>query len=491
MPNKHAAGCQCCAEGECSPCDKTISNVSVTMGSETVSWSVNKAINAIPSCLLLLTHCTTKTEYDLLDYYIDHAYDGRIGDCYQGFLNGPRPGEQNGCCNVTEPPGPGGGGGPGVGGGPTPADTCVPCGVMVKLDPDPVTGEPGFPCQFNEYWILTQKLDDLTAKVKIRVWDEYSVELRFVINGANQDVQYKIARDTRWSVERYLSYSLTSYYNSNCSLDSDCLVPTEDCESDIAGINFDLYGQFHCDRGVPFPAANYEFTSVRYMMCDATPTWNELTTSTYCLNEGCGFPDVFCDPEGTVSDTQWNDKPYGDPLCFVNYWGEPQILGDFNAFPIRTESGNSRDPMFGVLPAFNAAGTDPVFLCNHEVIDGYGQFINNAMEPTRCDEECGSYLLYRAFYAGTLTKTCAALCGAHSIDFVGTPEAAQDITAVFDGCLLTQCSDTGSAPGAADNKCQIWRSECCLDSSPPVDVTVPTSNKTAPNTITLTISCAP
>jgi len=483
MPNKHAAGCECCAEGECSPCDKTISNVSVTMGSETVSWTVNKAINAIPGCLLLLTHCTAKTEYDLLDYYIDHAYDGRIGDCWQGFLNGPRPGEQNGCCDVTEPPGPGGGGG-GPGGGPTPADVCVPCGMMVEE-------LPGFPCQFNEYWILAQKLDDLTAKVKIRVWDEYSVQLKFVVNGANQDVQYTIARDTRWSVERYLSYSLTSYYNSNCSLDSDCQVPTEDCESDVAGFPLDVYGQFHCKNGVPFPAVNYEHTSVRYMMCDSTPVWNELTTSTYCLNEGCGFDAIFCDPEGTVSDTQWNDKPYGDPLCFVNYWGEPQIIGDFNAFPIRTETANSRDPMFGVLPAQDAVGGDPPFLCNHEVINDFGNNINSGMEPTRCDETCGSYLLYRAFYSGTLTKTCTALCGAHSIDFVGTPEAAQDITAVFDGCLLTQCSDTGGALGAADNKCHIWRSACCLDASPPVDVTVPTSNKTAPNTITLTISCAP
>lgn len=114
MSNKHGAGCTCCEGGQCTPCDKTITTISVTLGGRTFSWSVNKNINENNGCCLLF-NAGYSTTYDVIDYYNANAWDGTSGECWKAF-NGAD------CCSGST-----GGGGGGPGGPPIPAGVCIPC----------------------------------------------------------------------------------------------------------------------------------------------------------------------------------------------------------------------------------------------------------------------------------------------------------------------------------------------------------------------------
>ena len=326
MSNKHGAGCTCCGgEGDCSPCTKTITNIAITLDGETVSWTVNKAINAIPGCVLLLEHCTTPVVYDLIDYSADVAWDGRTGDCWKPFAD-----FGTDCCDPQGGTGEGGGGGPGggPGGPPIPADVCIPCGTWLDAPPDINYPNLNWPCQGTEYYITTFKVHDVTAEVKLKIWTEYTLQLIFSPAGANQSIQVnidkKIVVDPQWKIK----FSVTGYYNDYCPRDEDCIVTGAICDETFSGVGADvIYGFYWCEYGMAAPNSLTSLKDTRTFNCaEDTPNWVEITTSTYCRDSTEGSsPECMtllapCNEGDRDADADWETSRPGNPTCAViNY----------------------------------------------------------------------------------------------------------------------------------------------------------------------------
>lgn len=501
MPNKHAAGCQCCAEGECSPCTKTITNVSVTYGDETVSWSVNKAINAIPGCTLVLRYCGTPTVYDLLDYSIDQAWDGRIGDCWKAFSPPQYPFTTTGsaCMCAEPPPPPGGGGGPG--GGPVTPGVCTLCSTHVAPYRFTPPGQEGLVggCDLQRYYIVTQAVNDVHVRLQLKVWDEVDLSLVFLGGSPDQVFQAGVSVTRKTEVQSFLKYEVVNYYNDYCPKDVDCnaaSAPT--CQPTEVDIQYEWpgWGPYYCEFGTQFPTVPnvpdgswYLLHQDRFLGCDDTPNWIELTTSKYCVDSHCtecNWDIETCLP-GDNDIPDWQAQNPGDPLCYFIYT-DPNALpqrmpDDFSDWPQYNQDG-PRKPMSFTCGAM--LGTTP-FTFTRSQDACFGE------EPPCFGYKCGQTGDQFVNYIETITVPCNELCSAHTLDRFSGPASLDDITLEFTRCVLTQCAE-GDAP---ETPCtagvsELWLEDCCLDTGPaPATVTIPFSAGWPGPTVTLTIACAP
>lgn len=509
MPNKHAAGCQCCAEGECSPCDKTISNVSVTYGEETVSWAVNKAINAIPGCTLVLRYCGTPTVYDLLDYSIDQAWDGRIGDCWKAFSPPQYPFTTTGsaCMCAEEPPPPPGGGGPGGGpGGPVTPGVCTLCSTWAAMYRITPLSQKGLvsPCDVQRYYIVTQAVNDVHVRLKLKVWDEVDVTLVFLGGSPDQVFFAGVGVTRKTEVQSFLKYEVVNYYNNYCPKDVDCnTAPAVTCDPDDPnydpldpGTSYEGWAAWWCEFGQQLAPVNgvdpLDMTTSaqnRYLGCDDTPNWVELTTSKYCYDTHCTECnwDIETCIAGDNDIPDWQTQNPGDPLCYFIHT-DPNALpqrmpDDFSDWPQYNQLG-PRSPMSETCGAMQ--GSIPfTFQRTQDACTGE--------EPPCFGWKCGVADDFYVEYIETITVPCNELCATHTLDRFSGPATLDDVTLEFTRCAFTQCSE-GDAP---ETPCEggvseLWLEDCCLDSGPaPSTVTIPLSSGWPGSTITLTIACAP
>lgn len=199
MANRYSAGCQCCQEAGCSGCvDRYLTSVTVEVGEEVLSIPVNKKIAELVNCEINYNLCGDETEVTVLDYSIDHAWDGRTcPPCESGGGGGPG-GE--------------GGGGAGIGfggGGPQPSlPNCIPCSDR--------------PCDSDEtdYLLRVFSFDNLEYLFKVKYQVRYAVTLKFLSTGV-VDVYVAVQLYYRTCI-RY-SFDATYYVNKNCPLEaSDC-----------------------------------------------------------------------------------------------------------------------------------------------------------------------------------------------------------------------------------------------------------------------------
>jgi len=514
MPNKHAAGCQCCAGGDCSPCTKTISNVSVTYGEETVSWAVNKAINAIPGCTLVLRYCGTPTVYDLLDYSIDEAWDGRIGDCWKAFSPPQYPFTTTGsaCWCVESPPPPGGGGGgPGGGpGGPVTPGTCTLCSTwaaMYRLAPPSQIGLVS-PCDVQRYHIVTQAVNDVHVRLKLKVWDEVEVNLQFLGGSPDQVFSAGVTVHRKTEVQSFLKYEVVNYYNTYCPKDVDCnTAPAVTCDPDDPNFDpldpgtssYEGWAAWWCEFGQQFAPVNgvdpLDMTTSaqnRYLGCDDTPVWVELTTSKYCFDPHCDECnwDIETCAAGDNDIPNWKAQTPGDPLCYFIHQDPDAVPSrnlpdDFSDWPQYNQDG-PRSPMSATCDA--KIGDDVINWKPANV-----EVPCLPIAPECFGHKCGSFVDYTKSYGATITIACNSLCASHTLNAAGG-DVAEDITMEFTRCVFSQCSEGIDAP---DPICQsgvseLWLDECCLDSGPaPSTVAIPLSSGWPGSTITLTIACAP
>ena len=477
MPNKHAAGCECCAEGECSPCTKTITNISLTLDGETVSWSVNKAVNAIPGCILLLEHCTTPVVYDLIDYSADVAWDGRNGDCWKPFAD-----FGTDCC---DPQGGEGGGGPGggPGGPPVPADVCIPCGMWLEAEPDINYQNVNWPCQGTEYYITTFKVHDVTAQMKFRVWTEYLVQLIFSPNGSNQQIQVSIEKKVVVDPEWKVKFSVTAYYNDNCPRDEDCIVVGANCDETISGVGGDVaYGFYWCEYGLVAPNSGNTLKDTRTFNCaEDSPNWVEMTTSTYCEDMMQGVPAECitelspCTSGDRDADADWETARPGNATCAV-----------INYASYTTEQAEQiNDWIFQQIGRPFAFDSDIFPFSDFALTSDCGGF-DKIPFSSRCDGNCAGYVFGKSSYSATLDIACGSLCGSHAIDPVAGNATVPNLGLTFNTCPAAQCSRGDNLDPEA---CTFWQDACC-EGTDPAPVSIPTGY-TPSATATLTIACAP
>ena len=256
MANRYSSGCQCCQEAGCSGCvDRYLTSVTVEVGSEVLSIPVNQKIADLTNCEINYTLCGDETEVTVLDYSIDHAWDGRNG-CWPGYCEGGAGGG-------------GEGGGAGIGfGGPTPSfPSCVLCQTQACNPPGVI-----------DYQIRTYTFDNLQFVLKVKYQVRYGVTLKFLSGGS---VEVYVAVQLYYRVCSRYSFENSYYVNTGCPLeDSDCGImddpdecnkyvecdgtgmvwelecgPLERCESD--GITNEK-GQTSTEAEVPFHCCTHE-----------------------------------------------------------------------------------------------------------------------------------------------------------------------------------------------------------------------------------------
>ena len=479
MSNKHGAGCTCCrTEGDCSPCAKTITNIAITLDGETVSWSVNKGVNAIPGCVLLLEHCTTPVVYDLIDYSAVTAWDGRTGDCWKPFAD-----FGTDCCDPQGGTGEGGGPGGGPGGPPIPADVCIPCGTWLDAPPDINHPNLNWPCQGTEFYITTFKVHDVTSEVKLKIWTEYTLQLIFSPAGANQSIQVnidkKVVVDRQWKVK----FSVTGYYNDNCPRDEDCIVTGAVCDETFTGVGGDvIYGFYWCEYGMAAPNSGGSLKDTRTFNCaEDAPNWVEITTSTYCNDMTFAVPVECmnelspCQAGDRDADADWETaRPSNSTCAVVNYLSyTTEQIEEFNDWIFQ---------QIGRPFAFDSS----IFPFSDFPLTADCGGIGSVGGSSRCNNECPPIVYGSSTYFETIEVSCSSLCGAHTIDGVAGNAAVSNISLTFNTCPVAQCSRDGNTDPEA---CTFWQDACCEGTDPaPVTISV---GYTPAATATLTISCAP
>ncbi len=513
MPNKHGAGCTCCQE-DCSTCNRFITSVAVTINSETVSWPVNQFMHTLAGCTLLLRHCSDPVIYDLLDYSAVTAYDGRNGDCWKPFADigqdahYVQPLWPQRCCLAES------GGGPAPmspGGGPGPVTPtgCIVCGTAYKQEPSEEFPDVDWPCQMTEYYITTFKVHDVTADIKVKVWHEYSVSIRFIPPLA---MAFDVSKVTMVDVQHKVSFSITGYYNDNCPRDYECTVAAADCTEPVSGVYPDqVLGSFYCENGFHGQDGLRQY---RFFDCATdTPNWVEATTSTYCFDsymqeagtwqEGCTKMLTICSGGPikliggrlavVTSDQDWETARPGDPTCFLinpkdKLWEDVNQLGDWIEFNLFRRDTNR----FNTFPFDRLmSGTYPDQQCD----------IRDPMDPrpTICLSGCGTHNVGSARWAyegagdydGEANWTCTgsySVCSPHPVPLVEYPPTAtgdvEDIIFDFSTCPVSQCTTGDDAVVPA---CGLWLSSCC-EGTDPATVTIPTGWN-VPFLVSVTINC--
>jgi hypothetical protein len=506
MANKHGAGCTCCAGGDCGPCTETITTIAASVGSDTYSWTINQAINAIPGCSLVLRYCSTPVEYEIVDYSAAVAWDGTQGDCWKAFYNSWLPGGSNvDCCD------PQGGGGPGFqgtgygeafggpGGGPVPAGSCVPCSTWYnakdyEFDPfyTNIYSQWGG-CKPTEYYVFTFKVEDLELLYKVTMWQEASLLLTFAPAGTQQQIQATFARTVIAQTDRSIRYKISAYYNDNCPRNSDCTIISPTCDEGglggLMGFFYCLFGQqqiasYQYPAGTPDPLYSFRFIDCAV---DA-PNWVEMTTSSFCFDSedangpGCNSI-ALCGPGERDQDEDWWTARPNNPTCAAinseTYLTNQLVSSVAMGIPF-PPLNNLVLQLLQITPPFASVLNIGRFSTICESFD---------MEPSGfsypiCQEPCNGIPLCEDQYNGTLTLDCDDVCGSHLIDkSFGTSKGTVEMT--WTTCPVSQCNESEADPVS----CRSWLSDCC-EGTNPSNTSLPV-NFTVENTATITINCQP
>jgi len=505
MANKHGAGCTCCGEGDCGPCTETITTIAASVGSDTYSWTINQAINAIPGCSLVLRYCSTPVEYEIVDYSAAVAWDGTQGDCWKAFYNSwSGLGNNLGCCNPQGGGGPGGGGFEGVGygeafggpgGGPVPAGSCVPCSTWYNAKD--YEEDPFYPniytqwggCKPTEYYVFTFKVEDLELFYKVTTWQEVSLLLTFAPSGTQQEIFAVFGRTVYAKTERTIRYKISAHYNDNCQRNSDCTIISPTCDEGglggLMGFFYCLFGQqqitsYQYPAGTPAPLYSFRFIDCAV---DA-PNWVEMTTSSFCFDSSQTYPEECnsiapCGPGERDADEQWwTDRP-NDPTCAAinseTYFNN-QVMG----FP---------PPLNNMIVQFlNYATPFTNSLSNNGAYDEICDSFD--MDPVAggiygtCQEPCRGFPIASDQFQATLTLDCDDVCGNHTLNRT-SGATKNSITMTWTTCPVSQCNESEADPVS----CRSWLSDCCQGTDP-ADTTLPV-NFTSATTATITINCQP
>jgi hypothetical protein len=512
MANKHGAGCTCCGEGDCGPCTETITTIAASVGSDTYSWTINQAINAIPGCSLVLRYCSTPVEYEIVDYSAAVAWDGTQGDCWKAFYNSWLPGGSNvDCCNPQGGGGPGGGGFEGVGygeafggpgGGPVPAGSCVPCSTWYNAkdyEEDPFyqniyTQWGG--CKPTEYYVFTFKVEDIELLYKVTMWQEASLLLTFAPAGSQQQITATFGRTVYAQTDKSIRYKITAYYNDNCPRNSDCTIIGATCDEGglggLMGFFYCLFGQqqfasYQYPAGTPDPL--YSF---RFMDCSVdAPNWVEMTTSSFCFSSS-GYHGVECDRiapcasgENDSDENWWTDRPNNPTCAAINKttYEVNQLSGPGWPTPLNDlvtqllDFTTIFDSSLGIEIGGQTGGFDEI--CGSFDMGPVGGGIYGT-----CQEPCRGFGIANDQFQGTLTVDCDDVCGNHTINraFGATKNS---ITMTWTTCPVHQCNPSTVNPEA----CRWWLDDCCQGTDP-ADTTLPV-NFTSSTTATITINCQP
>jgi|694.fasta_scaffold127781_2 hypothetical protein len=430
MANKHGAGCACCEGGQCTSCDKTITTISVTLGSRTFSWSVNKNINEINGCCLLF-NAGYSTTYDVIDYYNANAWDGTSGECWKAF-NGAD------CCSGSTGGG-GGGGAGGPGGPPIPAGVCIPC----------VEYAGNVLCD-DTYKIKTYQIRDLQINVKVLVEESYSLSVCFKDKGdGTTDISFLISSLMQYKVCGAWSFELAEFLNTNCPKTLDCATFTPTSSTGCDG---------RCDipECVGFgrdPLLQELY--VAYFDCESdAPNWVESSSVVQCASpcslffepcEACFEFDCLC---GNVQSL--NTEP--NPSLFTL---QPSGCGCFAK--VHSAGWQFNDP--------NEAFNRP------------------------CNTICGTYSVQRSDFMAEVLY-CSGDEDIYGCQCQYNQAWAESTSVTSPGsCWFADAEGPPASPLPID-WCQRYHDDCCVDDSIAPSTTIIDLPNEPADTVTVTISCS-
>lgn len=411
--------------------------------------------------------------------------------------------------------------------GPTPStpDDCIVCGSHYQ--------EGDYTCQPTEYYIATFKVHDVTATVKIKVWEEYVVYLKFTTSAFYPGLvqgNWKIYRSLYADVQHKLELSITGYYNDNCPRDETCTVAAADCDEQVTGIAPDqVFGNYWCETG---SVGDSGLKDTRYFNCSVdTPNWVEITTSSYCFDSAMqsdGTWQAGCDAmitpcSGTIvdiggrlgvivdSDNAWSTSRPSNSTCWIinqasRAWEVANGFGDWIAYALELRDISGIRAYPPGIP-FDRMANGNVFDRSCDVRDP------KIVDSNSCVSGCREYLLGRAgyrldgvgggvydpnddpqFYEATFT--CENICSKPfwivNIDGESTVTDmfgnVPDVVFSFTNCPVAECT-VGNPNDTPPATCDWWHESCCVGSTP-ATVTVPVSFP-VPVEVYLSFVCGP
>jgi hypothetical protein len=215
MGNKHGAGCTCCGEFDCGPCDPVIDSITLTYSGETIAIPISQQLSELSGCVLLKRVCLGVDVVPLVDYSADVEYDARLNDAWR------RDSGNYLCCDPTYFVGGGGGGGPGP--GPVTPDNCIPC-ASYYVPPDAPVGAVNCIEYLTNYGITAQVIKNVSYQVNIHLLKTLLVELHFEDAGGGDVRVYGGFSLTIAAVPCYrLTYDWEWYYNDACDRYESCV----------------------------------------------------------------------------------------------------------------------------------------------------------------------------------------------------------------------------------------------------------------------------
>ena len=430
MANRYSAGCQCCQEAGCSGCvDRYLTSVTVEVGSEVLSIPVNKKIAELTNCEINYTLCGDETEVTVLDYSIDHAWDGRTG-CWPGYC---------------EPTGGGGGGGGGEGGGggigfggPTPSlPSCVLCQTQACNPPGVL-----------DYQIRTYTFDNLQFVLKVKYQVRYGVTLKFLPGGS---VEVYVAVQLYYRACSRYSFENSYYVNTGCPLeDSDCGImdDPQQCNKYVNCNGTGMVWELECG---PFERCE----------SDGIPNEKGQTSTEAEVPFHC------CTHEGCAANTNLTIETCSDPTDPPNKWSyyNPTGLLDLNSeFVSLTECS-------GTLSGGNNEGA-----CNCDSgNDGWyaqSEFRGSALLWDGVAEDC---TCPGEFQLGEESRCILNDCGSLGRQW-------PNITYEWDPCIISRC--------VLVEEIGLLEERCCLDTeTTPAPTTINLTTLDPGSTVYVTLNC--
>lgn len=429
MANRYSAGCQCCQEAGCSGCvDRYLTSVTVEVGSEVLSIPVNQKIADLTNCEINYTLCGDETEVTVLDYSIDHAWDGRNG-CWPGYCEGGGAGG-----------GEGGGGGIGFG-GPIPSfPTCVLCQTQACNPPGVI-----------DYQIRTYTFDNLQFVLKVKYQVRYGVTLKFLPGGS---VEVYVAVQLYYRACSRYSFENSYYVNTGCPLeDSDCGImdDPEQCNKYVNCTGSGMVWDLECG---PFER------------CESDGITNEKgQTSTEAE-----VPFHCCTHEGCAANTNLTIETCSEPTDPPNKWSyyNPTGLLDLNSEFV------SMNRCLGTLSGGNNEGA-----CNCDSgNDGWyaqSEFRGSAVLWDGVAEDCtcpGEFQLSEE--SRCILNDCSSL-----------GRQWPNVTYEWDPCIISKCVSS-----ITNNFELLLDDRCCLDTeTTPAPTTINLTTLDPGSTVYVTLNC--
>lgn len=446
MANKHGAGCTCCGEFDCGPCDPVINSINLTYSGQTIAIPISKQLSELGNCTLIKNICLGVDEIPLVDYFAAVEYDARANGRWKVDTKNVA------CC---DPSSLGGGGGPGP--GPVPADTCIPCATY--RDPISVGS---FCYDLYQPGIFADVLKNFSVKATLLLHKSLYITLQFeAATGGNVRVFGTIESKLNGNICYEYSFDWEAYYNDNCprggpDVESctiaplNCIPPLSNGLPNLVGRSFDcavdtpnwvLMGEgSRCFRAYAFWLSQSLESCCTYLIaCE-----NGQNETRRCYSPGTAF-----------------NLP-----CGLQRWAN---TGWFL---------NPADNLFGLCTNTPTGNIDDYSACD---CDGTDFTQDNIPFIRKVD------------IAYDFTVSCDDLCGAHASDSA-TSEGASQWTTDIESCMA-YCGAEAEAESLGDpfsdpaSGC-YWPRNTCQDTSPQ-SVTIDMESYSLPTTgVDLEIDCA-